>query len=46
MTIHHADGKQPLTVNQQAKGGQWMPLGKFRFEKGYKGSICGLPGYT
>ncbi|MGM9509027.1 golvesin C-terminal-like domain-containing protein [Larkinella sp. GY13] len=46
MTIRHADGKQPLTINQRAKGGQWILLRKFRFEKGYKESICGLPGYT
>ena len=26
MMIHHADGKQQLTVNQRAKGGQWMLL--------------------
>lgn len=39
MTIHHADGKQQLTVNQRTKGGQWILLGKFRFEKGYNGSV-------
>ncbi|MBB5286331.1 hypothetical protein HNQ92_004491 [Rhabdobacter roseus] len=39
LTIEHAAGKKPLTVNQRDQGGQWIELGTFQFEKGYRGSI-------
>ncbi len=39
LVIQHAGGEKQLTVNQREKGGQWIKLGTFRFDKGYTGAI-------
>ena len=45
--IHHANGVEQLTVNQQIDGGQWNYLGTFDFEPGgFIKLLATDPGYT
>jgi hypothetical protein len=39
LVIQHADGTTQLSINQREKGGQWIKLGTFRFDKGYDGTV-------
>ena len=32
--IYHSQGQETVQVNQQKKGGQWIKIGHFPFEKG------------
>jgi hypothetical protein len=37
--VKHARGEKTLAINQGEKGGQWVLLGEFPFEQGWKGSV-------
>ncbi|MHC4177437.1 MAG: golvesin C-terminal-like domain-containing protein [Planctomycetota bacterium] len=39
IAIHHADGVTNKGLNQKSGSGQWMPLGKYRFEAGDAGRV-------
>ena len=34
ITVNHATGSVPFTVNQKLTGGQWYPLGTYTFAAG------------
>ena len=51
VTVHHAEGKKTITVDQTAEppiDGLWVPVGRFRFEKGGQVvlSTLGTKGYV
>ncbi|MCC5848088.1 MAG: fibronectin type III domain-containing protein [Verrucomicrobia bacterium] len=39
VTIHHAEGSETVTVNQQSGGGIWHTLGTYSFESGFTGHV-------
>lgn len=36
LRIHHAEGEDEVTINQQKNGGQWVKIGRFPFDSGTK----------
>jgi hypothetical protein len=39
LTIRHAEGTKTLPLNQRETGGNWVPLGSYRFRQGREGSL-------
>ncbi len=38
-TIHHANGRETVRMNQEENGGKWMLLGEYDFESGTAGHV-------